>query len=242
MERRESVRKQGGMNMKYPKIQTLWKRDKENKFIIMEGEYSKEEFKNIRNWSVTEKIDGTNIRVYLTWDAEEQFVTTRFEGRTDKAQIPLFLLDYLNKTFTNDRCKILFEERESTEMVLYGEGYGPKIQKGGGLYRDDVSFILFDVYISPWWMDRDKVQEVSKQLKIDTVPVLSNSVNLETIQDTVREEPHSVVGNGKMIMEGVVCQPVPLMLFRDGTPLKFKLKVDDYQKLKRFSSPVTKEE
>ena len=31
--------------------------------------------------------------------------------------------------------------------VLYGEGYGAKIQKGGGNYRADQDFVLFDVRV-----------------------------------------------------------------------------------------------
>lgn len=32
----------------------------------------------------------------------------------------------------------------ATRVVLFGEGYGPKIQGCGGRYRKDVSFAIFD--------------------------------------------------------------------------------------------------
>jgi len=51
--------------MKYPKINTIWKRDESNKFKIIEGDFSKQEFANIKNWQITEKIDGTNIRLII---------------------------------------------------------------------------------------------------------------------------------------------------------------------------------
>ena len=47
--------------MIYPKINTIWKRDE--KGYILEGDYSAEEFKNIKEWDVSEKIDGMNMRV-----------------------------------------------------------------------------------------------------------------------------------------------------------------------------------
>lgn len=43
---------------KYPKINTLWKRDEKNRFNTIEGDLSQEEFGNIKNWHITEKIHG----------------------------------------------------------------------------------------------------------------------------------------------------------------------------------------
>ena len=66
----------------YPKIQTLWKRDKEMGKVI-EGELSKPEFDNIKNWLVTEKIDGTNIRIiFKTYPPKEALEpSVEFKGR-----------------------------------------------------------------------------------------------------------------------------------------------------------------
>jgi len=54
--------------MKYPKIHTLWKREpprgkKKKKGKVIPGEFSREEFASVRRWSVSEKVDGMNIRV-----------------------------------------------------------------------------------------------------------------------------------------------------------------------------------
>ena len=76
---------------KYPKIHTLWKRDPERKMVVMPGEYALPEIEMLANlpWEWTEKIDGTNIRI--GWDGED----VAYGGRTDKAQIPKHLLEYL---------------------------------------------------------------------------------------------------------------------------------------------------
>ena len=93
--------------MKYPKINTLWKRDEKNKFNIIVGEYSCPEFDNIDKWHITEKIDGSNIRVIFNRQRED---SPTFLGRTDNAQIPIFLLDCLKKIFTREKLLKQFPE------------------------------------------------------------------------------------------------------------------------------------
>jgi len=219
-----------GESVKYPKINTLWKRDEKNKHVIMPNEYSCEEFANIRYWHITEKVDGTNVRIF--WDG----VKVRFGGRTDNAQMPTYLLSYLQDTFTIEKMKEAFPDilpDLHEEIVLFGEGYGAKIQKGGGNYRDDVSFILFDVYIESWWLNRDSVTDIAKKLGIDEVPTLG-VWGVNQIQDFVKNKPESTIAQKEKISEGIVARSHPLVLFRDGTPVMFKLKVVDYEKLEKF--------
>jgi ATP-dependent RNA circularization protein (DNA/RNA ligase family) len=206
--------------MKYPKINTIWKRDEANKFRIVEGDFSKPEFANIRDWLVTEKIDGTNIRVKYEKGA------VRFDGRTDEAQIPAHLFAILQSMFDAHH----FESNLDTvpqKMILYGEGYGPKIQKGGGLYRDDPGFILFDVWVDGWWLNRDSVEDIADKLNIPVVPVLG-VMDYQKASELVKSNPASVVADLPKIAEGIVARSHPLVLFRDGTPVMWKLKTRDF--------------
>lgn len=217
-------------SMKYPKINTLWKRDEKNKHVIIPDEYSCEEFANIKAWHVTEKVDGTNVRIF--WNG----VNVRFGGRTDNAQMPTHLLRYLQDTFTVEWMKGVFPDitpDEHEEVILFGEGYGAKIQKGGGNYRDDVSFILFDVYIEGWWLNRKSVSDIANKLEIDVVPSLG-ICSIAQIQAHVQRKPNSTIAQKEKISEGIVARSHPLVLFRNGTPVMFKLKVSDYEKLERF--------
>jgi ATP-dependent RNA circularization protein (DNA/RNA ligase family) len=207
--------------MKYPKIQTLWKRDENKKFTIIEGDFSKEEFASIDKWEVTEKIDGTNIRIF--WNGE----TVNFGGRTDNAQIPTFLLDTLQKTFTADKFKDVFPD--SDNVVLFGEGYGQKIQSVGKKYRKDNGLILFDVVVNNWWLERDAVNDIAEKFGIKRVPVIG-IMSKEEIIEFVKNNPKSTVSEEELTIEGVVVRSHPLMLFRDGSPIMFKLKVSDYEK------------
>jgi len=119
---------------KYPKIETLFNRD-DKTFKVIPGEWRTPEFEYLaRNkWCFTEKVDGTNIRI--GWAPGKPL---SFRGRTDAAQIPPFLSEYLGQTFTADRFREIFcadEGQPPSVVVLYGEGYGNRIQKVGRLYK-----------------------------------------------------------------------------------------------------------
>jgi len=216
--------------MKYPKINTLWKRDDKTKHII-EGDYAKEEFKNIKRWEATEKIDGMNIRIYFKRypDSLGAFKGVAFYGRTDNAQIPEELMTHLKNTFTYDKIASIFDE-DVDEVWLFGEGYGPKIQNGGG-YVDAQQFILFDVVVDSIWLERDSVFDITEKLSVRNVPVISiNTMTEDEICEYVKAKHASIIADDeKLIMEGVVCRTKPLMLDRRGNPIFMKLKVKDYE-------------
>lgn len=128
----------------YHKIQSIFKRDMTSKRkTLIEGDWTLPEFEYLAGnvWVFTEKVDGTNIRVIF----KDGGVT--FGGRTEDAQIPAQLVTRLNERFLPMAAK-LAEVFPDGSAVLYGEGYGAKIQKGGGNYRPDQDFVLFDVLVS----------------------------------------------------------------------------------------------
>lgn len=112
----------------YHKIQTVFLRDPDNRFkTLLEGEYSLPEFSFLKDnlWTFTEKVDGTNIRVSYEGSKDGAI---RFGGRTDNAQIPADLVSALNELFLSKR-DLFVEKFGNNDVCLYGEGYGPKIQK-----------------------------------------------------------------------------------------------------------------
>ena len=151
----------------YHKIQTVFLRDPNTKFkTLLEGEFALPEFKYLANneWMFTEKVDGTNIRVMF----DGQQIT--FGGKTDNAQIPAFLVTRLQDVFLPQLET--FKAKFADGVCLYGEGYGAKIQNGGGNYRQDQDFVLFDVKIGDWWLERSSVEEIASTLKLDIVPII----------------------------------------------------------------------
>lgn len=194
----------------YHKIETIFERDTAGSKKLIPGKYRNEtiEFLKDNEWVFTEKIDGTNIRVH--WDGHK----VEFGGRTDRAQIPAKLVSYLNNTFGGDASEELFEQKfGENDVILFGEGYGPGIQKGGGLYRNDVSFILFDVMIGNTYLKRDGVEDIAKAFGIDVVPIVGTGT-LEEGVAFVRAEPVSTIGTA--MMEGVVARPKVEMKDRMG--------------------------
>lgn len=220
-----------GVEMEYPKINSLWKREAFGKDLpkgshgkMVEGDYAQEEFRTIRSWHVTEKVDGTNIRVMASCGAGE-CSDLRFGGRTKDAQIPCHLLDCLQRVFTKESILNVFPEASS--LILFGEGYGPKIQACGGNYRTDTGFILFDVWVGGWWLQRADVMEIAKNLGVSCVPVIGIMEEKEVV-DFVKSRPLSRCSDRPQEMEGVVCRSQPLMLTRRGQPVMFKLKCKEF--------------
>ena len=206
----------------------MWKRDTSRNGVIMEGEYSREEFENVQYWDISEKIDGMNIRVTHTDDSLFYGSLILFNGRTENAIIPGPLLVHLKRVFTRKFFSTSFPGAKS--ITIFGEGYGPKIQKGGGLYRKNVSFVGFDIYVDGLWLKQIDVYDILSNACIPVVPCLGSGTILEIVK-LVRRYPRSVIAEEKKPMEGVVARSYPLMLFRNGNPMMFKLKAKDFQDL-----------
>jgi hypothetical protein len=113
---------------KFPKIDTLYTRDE--KFKVTD-EIRRPEFLVPREWLVTEKIHGCNIRVSLEENVLEPEVpgergivqtewVMRINGRNDNSQIPPNLLRHLQETFTLEGLKALWRCKAS--CFCLGEG------------------------------------------------------------------------------------------------------------------------
>jgi hypothetical protein len=215
--------------LEYPKVETLYNRNPENMKRVILGDLRKDEFGLVDRWLVTEKVDGTNMRVQLSVD-ENGEPRIRFGGRTSRAQIPVPVLDYMTETFPLDKVAAAFDP--GITVVLFGEGYGPRIQKGGGLYRADISFRLFDVAVinaRTWWLNWNGVVDIAEKLAIDTVPLLADNVTTEAAIALV-EQPSTTAyqdGGTGCVQEGIVARADPLLLMRDGKRMVWKLKASD---------------
>lgn len=202
----------------YHKIQTVFKRDPNTKLkTVIEGEYSLPcfEFLNGNQWVFTEKVDGTNIRVMLG-----EGMT--FGGKSDSAQIPDKLVERLYQRFSEARLREIFPDG----ACLYGEGYGAKIQKVGSEYRPDQDFVLFDVKVGDWWLERSSVEAVAAALGIDVVPVIGTG----TIADMVHLCKTGIKSQwGDFGAEGIVARPAIELITRSGDRVITKLKTRDFR-------------
>jgi len=205
----------------YHKIPTVFSRDPETRYkTLLEGQFATPELdylqKNI--WVFTEKVDGTNIRIIF----ENEQIT--FGGKTDKAQIPASLVNKLNEIFLHQK-ETFIELFKDAEVCLYGEGYGPKIQKGGGNYRTDQSFVLFDIRIGEWWLQRKDVEDIAKKFGIDIVPVIGEGTLSEMVEKA-RNGFNSIWGD--FLAEGIVARPKTELAARNGKRIITKIKYKDF--------------
>lgn len=209
----------------YHKIQTVFKRDPETKFkTLLVGDYSIPEFEYLKDneWVYTEKVDGTNIRVIFNSDQ------ITFGGKTDNAQIPAKLVERLNERFLDkiDLFRELFGKDGNSETCLYGEGYGSKIQKGGGNYRQDQDFVLFDIKIGDWWLQRKDIEDIAQKLDIDVVPIIGHGILIDAVEKT------KIGFNsqwGDFIAEGIVARPATELKTRNGQRIITKIKHKDFK-------------
>lgn len=207
--------------VEYNKIDTVYERDVTGSKKLIEGSFRSETVKYLAEckWRFTEKIDGTNIRIH--WDGHK----ITFGGRTESASIPSHLVNKLNNMFLSNEVEELFEQKfGEKEVILFGEGYGSKIQKGGD-YRPDVGFILFDVMIGENYQPRETVEDIAQCFGLEIVPIIL----IGTIQDAVdfvKSKPSSTIGKAKM--EGVVGCPLVEMKDRVGKRVIVKIKVCDF--------------
>lgn len=211
---------------KYHKIQTVYFRDPDNKHkTLLEGVWSRPEFEYLQRnlWTWTEKIDGTNIRVMYDGDK------VSYNGKTDNAEIHKDLKTYLEVNYVarlKDFHKIFPNPTEDpTAVCLYGEGYGAGIQKGGGRYQEEKQFVLFDVNIGGWWLQRADVEDIAEKLDIKTAPIMGMGTLHQMLQTAEKGFDSAW---GEFIAEGIVARPLTELIGRDGKRIITKIKYKDF--------------
>lgn len=206
----------------YQKIQSVFKRDPANKnktFLL--GQYSTPEIEYLANneWRFTEKVDGTNVRVFINRVHDEMQLS--FGGKTDNAQLPVKLFDALTAMFVG-RSELF--DMFPDGACLYGEGYGAGIQSGGN-YRPDQNFVLFDVKVGDFWLKEDAIDDVATKLGIASVPVIGYGT-LSAMVEMVMNGFRSAWGD--FTAEGIVARPITELRDRKGERILTKVKHKDF--------------
>jgi hypothetical protein len=210
--------------IEYPKIETAFVRDERTRCVLPD-QLRLPEFGIVRSWAANEKVDGTNIRV------GREGGKVCLAGRTDNAQFSVPAMDYLRGVFTAEALARVFPEGDD-DFVLFGELYGPKIQKGGD-YAPGLRVRLFDVKVGFWWLKRDDVAGIALALGIAAVPELG----IITGPPRSRDDMAALIDVSRVAMEdggagcyaeGIVARSEPLLLLRNGQRLMWKLKFRDF--------------
>ena len=224
--------------MKYHKINALynrWRKDLDpietlplNKKYgdFKDGEFAQSEFEYLFNnqWIWSEKLDGTNIRIYANWSEQYGIHTFEVKGKDENSSTPKDLLEWI-KNWIYENSQIVSDLFAAEDIILYGEGVGTKIQKVGHNFGSQ-HFKLFDVYINGFWLQKDDVLDIANKLSLDT-PITW----IGTIQDAidkVKTLPVSSFGN--FTIEGYVGQPIVRLNDAKQKRIVTKIKVCDFVK------------
>lgn len=222
----------------YPKIETLF--DRRDDFTVDTERLRRPEFGLIDKWLLTEKIDGTNVR--LRFERRDNGVKPFILGKTDNASLHPGLLNTLNEECARMEPYVaeLMYEHGLHAYTLFGEGYGPKIQSGGR-YRtatNDQGFVLFDVNANDTaWLDEQQITATADRLRLERVPYVTDGpLPIGEIVSIVRGGFMAVHVQERDLTfdaEGVVARtPVPLY-DRRGERVIWKLKAKDFRAGKR---------
>lgn len=220
----------------YPKINGVFKRHtdgpQKGKFIM--GEFARPEFELLldADWLWTEKVDGTNCRIALypwgEWQYHDEPLTD-IGGRTDNAQLHKDLLIALQEVEAKlDRAARRCEYKDG--ITLYGEGYGAGIQKGGGNYRPDKGFVLFDARVGNYWLERENLEELAESLELEIIPLVC-ALTLREALGSFRSDPNGLYYPSAwagVSPEGWVGAPKVQLFNRFGERIQTKLKWADF--------------
>lgn len=201
----------------YHKIPTVYLRDPNNRYkTLLDGVFTMPEFEFLKNaeWDFTEKIDGMNIRI------ERSEAGIYWGGRTDKAEIPKNLTARLFEIGD----QMLHGDAVKGPIILFGEGFGAGIQKGGA-YGDTQEFILFDALVGDMWLHREDVIGIAKGLGIPYAPTLGWGTLAEGV-DMARKGFDSKFGIARA--EGLVMRPPVDLFTRYGDRIIAKIKTKDF--------------
>ena len=92
----------------------------------------------------------------------------------------------------NDSAAII-----TNEVILFGEGYGNKIQAVGSAYKPDgVDFILFDVCVGNNYQEREWVEQTALAFGCGVVPVVGRGT-LEWAVAFVKGHHNSTLGTAR---------------------------------------------
>lgn len=196
----------------------------------------------------TEKIDGTNMSIYLIPEFRTVYPADSFEqpyeevsgysmevhGKTTKAQLNDKLVCNIYEKWPIEKLIEVFTKDgviPTETIILYGEGYGAGIQKGGNYIADNVDFRLFDVQIGKFWLERDALEDIASKLSMDIVPVIGYMTIDEAIEYVKKGFKSTVAQNKNYEAEGLVLKMPCGLLKRNGGRIMTKIKTCDFRAL-----------
>ena len=191
-------------------------------YMHIKNLYADQEILMFKECYSLEKIHGSSAHILF------QYTYNPYSNKVDLPDVYLFCggckKELFNSLWDEEELKKKFIDTGIDEVTIYGEGYGAGIQKGGG-YGKDQDFILFDILIDGWWLNRSAIEDIAKTLGLKVVPIIGEGT-LSTLVDEVREGFNSIWGDFEA--EGIVARPAVELQTRGGQRIITKLKTRDF--------------
>jgi len=121
---------------------------------------------------------------------------------------------------------------EEVPVYIYGELYGPGVQKGGH-YGDTLRFAVFDICQQGWFLPIGLLTEMCNNLGLDMVPYIGQ-MTIREAENMVQKGFKTMVWEAKdpdYIEEGIVARPVVPIKDPRGKRIIVKIKYCDYHEL-----------
>lgn len=216
---------------KYSKLSSPFKKDEKH---INTEELS--QYLPKGQWLKTEKIDGTNIRIIITKPDEKGEREVLIGSRT----LILNEADKGSKQFLHCikevnlfKLKEYFKEVNST-IIIYGEGYGAGVQKGG-MYAKEKNYRVFDIRIGEAYQDFEYVKKVCIDNQLNLVPLMTevSEITYKECVNSLKNFTHTLINEGDGGQpEGFVYKFDPVLLNKYGERLIFKVKHKDFREFR----------
>lgn len=221
---------------RYESIDSVFERDPKTHTLIL-GKVRNMVHSTIRGWAVTEKIDGMNIRLIITFDGVN-LPTAEVRGRSDTAVLPPKGAETVLKSFD---AGLWFEKVFKPSLLgsgpkvvtLYGELFGEGIQKNP-LRLSGLRFRVFDILVGDkFWFGDDEIRSYAAELNFQAVPFLGLVQGLprnQTELDAITQQK-SRVATEPLLPEGIVARPLIPLFDRYGNRIIWKLAYREFDKL-----------
>jgi len=188
-------------------------------YLHIQNLYSNQEILMFRECYALEKLHGTSA--HIAWkDGNVRF----FSGGAKHEQF-VQLFDEADLTAK-------FLDLGYTNVVIYGEAYGGKMQGMSGTYGKELKFIVFDIQIEHSWLAVPQMYDLAHgHFGLEVVDWVRIPTTLEAI-DAERDRPSVQAvrnGCGEKPREGVVLRPLIELKKNNGERIISKHKGDAFK-------------
>lgn len=167
-----------------------------------------------------EKVDGTSCN--LSFDGNK----LRFFSGCINQEVFEALFD--KEKLLNRFAEIYY----NAPIIIYGEGYGGKVQGMSKTYGPNIKFIAFDVKIGDKWLSVPEAEEIVKSFGLEFVHYVKTSTDIEVLNRERDRDSVQAIRNGMgegHPSEGIIIRPLIELTRNNGERLIAKYKKENFR-------------